>query len=458
VRRRSARAIGAAAAAAAVALTATAALLPATASARDKWDTRVLAVVPKPGYPAHPYVDPKGQIWEGTYVNMLGDALQSRVFEFGADGALLRNFTIPGQDLSAEHGIQVATSDAKGRLVLLDRTPSRALILDPETARITEYARFRELPPCGSAPTGAECSATRGDEAVFANYAAWGPDGSLYVTDYHQATIWKVPPGGGTPTVWLTHPLLDGGGFGTAGIWLLPDHRTFLISQALSISGGSLTNGYLFKLPINDDGSPGAITKLWESDPVDLPDGFAVAKSGTIYLANVGLTAQLAQIAPDGTEVARFPQTPLTGDNGSAIPFDSPSGVVFRGTSLIVANQSAILGNIANQALLDVEAGEEGQPEFIPPNAGPVDVVGRSDGGTKLTARVTRRRGRALTLTLSRGVRGTPARVRLTAHGRTVATGTLRGRTLRVTLRGTRLGKRVTLRGVKLHAQALTLR
>jgi len=441
---------------AAAACAAAALLLPAAAGARDKWDTKVLAKVPKPGFPAHPYVDPQGRIWEGTYVNMFGDALQSRVFEFGADGALLRNFSIPGQDLSSEHGIQVATSDATGRLVLLDRTPSRALILDPETARITEYARFHELAPCGPTAAG-ECSATRGDEPVFANYAAWGPDGGLYVTDYHQATIWKVPPGGGTPIVWLTDPLLDGGAFGTAGIWLLPDRRTFLISQALSISAGSLTNGYLYKVAIKDDGTPGAITKLWESDPADLPDGFAVAKSGNIYIANVGLTAQLAQIAPDGTEVARFPQTPLTGDNGSPVPFDSPSGLFFRGTSLIVANQSAVFGDVKNQALLDVEAGEEGQPEYIPPNAGPVDAVAAPRPG--LRGSVTSRRGRQLTIRLTRGVRGTPARVRLTAGGRTLATGTLRGLTLRVVTRpGVKLPRRVTLRGAKLRATPLSLR
>ena len=31
----------------------------------------------------------------------------------------------------------------------------------------------------------------------MANYAAWGPDGSLYVTDYLQGVVWRVPPGGG---------------------------------------------------------------------------------------------------------------------------------------------------------------------------------------------------------------------------------------------------------------------
>ncbi len=431
-------------------------LAPATAGARDKWNTKVLAPVPKPGFPAHPYVDPQGRIWEGTYVNSNGDVLPSKVFEFAADGAMLRNFSVPGQQLDAEHGIQVATSDAKGRLLLLDRTPARALILDPETARITTYATFPELPPCATAPAGAACSATRSDEPVFANYAAWMPDGALLVTDYHQATIWRVPPGGGTPSVWLTDPLLDGGGFGTAGIWLLPDKRTLLVSQAQSLSAGNLLTGGLSKIAVDPDGSPGPITRIWEGIPGDLPDGFAVAKSGTIYLAAVGLTAQLVQIAADGAEVARFPSIPLTGDNGSPVPFDSPSGIAFRGTSLIVANQSALLGNTANMALLDVEAGEEGQAEFIPPNAGPVDIV--VAGRLGLRGSVASRRGRRVTIRLSRGVRGAPARVRLTAGGRTLASGTLRGRTLRVVTRSSAsLPKRVTLRGTRLRATALTL-
>ena len=31
--------------------------IPSTASARDRWDTQVLALVPTPGFPAHAYVD-----------------------------------------------------------------------------------------------------------------------------------------------------------------------------------------------------------------------------------------------------------------------------------------------------------------------------------------------------------------------------------------------------------------
>src|SRR5207249_764034 len=143
----------------------------APAGARARWDTRVLALVPSPGFPALAYVHPNGRIYEGTYDN----------------------------------------------------------------------------PPGGQRPRP--------------DYAAWGPDGSLYVTDYQQAVIWRVPPGGGDAKVWLSDPRLDGGMFGTAGIALAADHRTLVVAQASSAGGGEPdpTTGKLYAVPIQPDGGPGPI-------------------------------------------------------------------------------------------------------------------------------------------------------------------------------------------------------
>ena len=93
---------------------------------------------------------------------------------------------------------------------------------------------------------------------------------------------------------------------------------------------------------------------------------FAIAQSGAIYVALL-VTNQIGVIGPDGTERERFPPTPLLGDNGSAIPFDNPSSVRFLGTRLMVANQSYIMGDTTHMAILDVEAGEPGLPEYVPP-------------------------------------------------------------------------------------------
>ena len=74
-----------------------------------------------------------------------------------------------------------------------------------------------------------------------------------------------------------------------------------------------------------------------------------------------GLTAQLVELSATGEELDRFPDAPLTGDNGSPIPFDTPCSATFLGTKVLVANQSAIFGDAGHQAILAVEVGERGR-------------------------------------------------------------------------------------------------
>jgi sugar lactone lactonase YvrE len=269
--------------------------------------------------------------------------------------------------------VQVATSDARRRLVLLDRDPARVLVFNPRKGnhRFRRYASFPDLAPCLPGTTGPHCSPTITDDPPVPNYAAWGRGGALYVTDYLQAVIWRVPPGGGKPKVWLADPRLDGNQFGTTGIVLAPDHRTLLVMQQSSAGGGdgNRTTGKLYSVRIGAHHRPGELHRIWESRPADGPDGFWVARSGRIYAALAG-SNQIAVIGADGSDLGRFPATPQTGDNGSPVPFDTPSSVMFKGTRLIVANQSFFGGDPTHQAILDVEAGERGEPEFIPRHAG----------------------------------------------------------------------------------------
>ena len=355
----------AALAAAALALLAAA---PAGAQERARFDTRVLAKVPVPGFPAQAYVHPNGRIYEGTYTNPSGDSLRSRVLEYDRTGTLIRSWTVPGQDLAAEHGIQVSTSDARGRLVLLDRTPARMLLLDLGTGEFTPVAGFPDLPACPGGAVQAGCSPTLDDRPPMPNYAAWGPDASLYVTDYLQGVVWRVPPGGGEPAVWLADRKLDGDMFGTTGIDLAADRRTLLISQQSSGGGGdgNPATGKLYSVPIQPDGSPGPLQRLWESGPVDGPDGFAIARSGRIYIALLA-SNELAVLGPDGAELERH----------SHPRFDSPSNAAFLGTSVIVPNQSFITGNPDNWTLLDIETGEPGLEELIPGRDTVAPVISR---------------------------------------------------------------------------------
>lgn len=355
----------------ALCLAATAAGGPAATHHRPHFDTRVFARIGAPGFPARAYAAPSHRVYEGTYDNPSGSPLASRVLEYSRHGALLRSWTIHGQDLAGSHGVQVATSDSRGRLVLLDKNPARVLTLNTRNGHQRTYARFPDLPACSLGQSPPDCSPNLNDDPPTPNYAAWGPDGSLYVTDYLEAVIWRVPPGGGRPRVWLADNRLDGTEFGTTGIVLARDRRTLFVGQQSEGGGGAgdPTTGRLFTVRIGRHRRAGKLRQLWESAPLDGPDGFAISRSGRVYVA-LTVANQVAVISPHGSELQRFPTSTGTGGNGSAIPFDNPSSAWFLGRRLMIANQSYISGNTANQAILDVYAGVRGLRELIPQNAG----------------------------------------------------------------------------------------
>ncbi|WP_028656549.1 SMP-30/gluconolactonase/LRE family protein [Nocardioides sp. J54] len=330
-----------------LAVLATAGLVPADAAGgRTPGTARVFAKVPAPGFPAYVHVHPNGRVYAGTYTNPTGDKMRSRVIEYSASGTLLRSWTVPGQDLAKPRGVQVAATDARGRLVLLEKSRARVLTLDVRTGRFTVQATIPDLPGGGH---------------PIPNYATWGPGGALYLTDYGQDVVWRIPARGGKPRVWFRSARLAGiAGFGTTGIVYEPRTRSFLISQQTTGDALDLFRGHLYRLGVRADGRPGALTALWSAGgPLDLPDGFGVARSGNIYLALLGANRVL-KLSPTGTVLARWSAT------GSAVPFDSPSNATFHGTRVLVANQSAVLGDASHHVILDLEVGERGAPVVVP--------------------------------------------------------------------------------------------
>ena len=223
------------------------------------------------------------------------------------------------------------------------------------------------------APAGKPCSPATQNLAPMPDYAAWGPDGSLYVTDYQQAVIWRIPPGGGKAQIWLASHKLDGGMFGTACILLMPDHRTLLFDQASNggVAGGgtSPSTGKLYEVAIRANGKPGPLKQLWQSGPADAPDGCVLSQAGHIYIALAGTSNQIVELSSTGHQLARFGQQ-YSGTNNSSVPFDTPSGLAWHGSDLIVANQAYLDQNTSNMALLSLASGERGVPAYVPARAG----------------------------------------------------------------------------------------
>jgi sugar lactone lactonase YvrE len=339
--------------------------MPATAP-RERLDLRIFTRIGDPGQPEPVAIGADRRVYVGTNQSGKGDAgAPSRVFAYTRAGKLVRQYVIEGQELDEDHGIQGLAFDGRGRLFALDRSADpRVIVLDPTTGRQRTYARFRDVPPCGEGESG-DCSATRADASAEPDYAAFGPGGALYVTDIEQALIWRIPRGGGRASVWLTDPRLESV-FGPNGIQFVNGGRTLLLAVTATFPSPSDPpgSGALFKVPLRGaKRQAGSLELFWRSRPVDGPDGFAVGRSGTVYLALAGAN-QIVVISRKGAEIARVP-TNLVENAAMEVPLDGPASAAFLGRRVLITNQSTA-GNPSSWAVYDLYAGERGLPLFRP--------------------------------------------------------------------------------------------
>lgn len=346
--------------------------------ARPRGTVTVFAHIPAPGYPALSLVAPDGRVYVGTFEGPAGPPPgPAKVFAYSGSGRLLRTYSVPGAGGDA---VQVATYDRSGALYLLGQNPPAVIRLDPRTGAQHLYATFANVPTCTAASAPAGCSNTVLDNPPEPDYAAWLPDGSLLVTDYAQQLIWRVPPHGGRATVWMNDARLDGEEFGPAGIVVEPGARSLLLSVAaggVSTSGvvDNAATGKLYRVGLDGAGRPTTLTELWASAPGQAPDGFAVSRSGHVYLALAGPTGNdVVELVPDALghwrQVWSVPGPTAPGPAGGP-PFDTPTSVVFHGSDLLVTNTAYFTGAAADMVVFAVAAGEPGRALDVPAGAGP---------------------------------------------------------------------------------------
>jgi len=359
--------------------------------AREPLDIQVYTKVGAPGQPEPVAIGPDNRVYVGTNQLGHGDAdAPSKVFAYSLRGNLVREYELEGQPLEEDHGIQGLALDRDGLLYALDRSADpRVVVLDPATGVQRVYARFRDVPPCTDAPDE-DCSDTQLDGPAGPDYATFSAWGDLYVTDIDQALIWRVPKGGGRPEIWLTDARLESV-YGPNGIQFMADGRTLLfVNTASNPSAGNSTTGRLYTVPVQPDGTAGELTQVWESLPLDAPDGLAIARSGNVYIALAG-ASQVVLLSPGYEELARTPSDPAANQQ-EEIPMDSPGSLAFLGQRLLVSNHSAIRGDPDSWAILDVFAGEDGLPLYYPRISKPGLLVDARLGQARrrLHVRVTR--------------------------------------------------------------------
>lgn len=324
----------------------------------------VFATIPTPpGYP-------EGVVVVGNRVFVSGPATfgtagrgpsEIRIFDL-ANGAPKGTITITGELLQFEHALSCITSDAKGRLYALS-TQLGVVRLTPKNGGYVQdlYApALPDLPPCTPGGTTA-CSPTSFDGPPLSNDLAFDWAGNLYITDSLQATIFKVAPGGGTPTIWFQSPAFEGVPFniGLNGIRVAPDQKSIYVTVTLPAANPAI--GYVYSIPRVASPKASDLKVFHAFNPGDAPDGLAFGITGNAYVALAGTNA-ISVLGTNGQEKRRF-----TGPTGSAIPFDGPANIAFDWQgNILVTNHASVSNNTANFAVLETFVADVAFPLATP--------------------------------------------------------------------------------------------
>jgi len=329
-------------------------------------DVKVLSYVPpSTGYPEGIAVKgPKIYVAGPATYGTAGDGTPSRVFTFDISGGnATAVYPIQGEDLNQDHGNSCIAFDGAGRLYVVNLQLG-IVRMDLRSGRQDIYAPpLPNLYPCGTVGPEEPCSPTLYDAPPFANDIAFDDAGNLYLTDSQQATIWRIPPGGGQPQIWFQDSRLDGP-VGPNGLRLSPDRTRIFFSVTAEgrAEDGTLLGGKIYSLPLVANPSAQQLL-VFHSYNGEAPDGIAFGKSGKLYVAlALPFNSGVSILNPDGTETARFHNT-----DDPTFPFDSPANIAFNNKGSIVITNHAFATHLAiHMVILDVFVDDRESPLVKP--------------------------------------------------------------------------------------------
>ena len=327
-------------------------------------DVRVLATVPTPpGFP-------EGIAVHGNRVYVAGPATfgttgkpPSKVVAFNTkSGEQVGVWDAQGENLLAEHANSSIAFDGSGRLYVLN-TQLGIYRLYPGSGKQEQYSKpFPDLPPCILSLPGVHCSPTLIDTPPLPNDIVFDAMGNAYVTDSMQATIWRVPAGGGVPKVWFQDVRLASEYIGVNGVRLDPSRTKLYLTVTTDLLGQS----FVYTLPLVANPKASDLRAFHQYGPGELPDGIAFGSSGLLYVAIATPGASgVSALAPSGEEKFRLGNPVLS----PVFPYDSPANIAFTGDgSILLTNHAFVTGvlNAEQFTILDVYVDDKASPLELP--------------------------------------------------------------------------------------------
>jgi sugar lactone lactonase YvrE len=319
---------------------------PLPVAARALGDSQVIALVPDAGFPEG--IATRGHRFYVSSPAFLGQPFNAAfVYAYdsrtgGLDTTYRITITNPSVGRSAAWCLAFGPD---GKLYVIE--PFVGVIrmdLDPRNTQ-SVYAAF---PPTGP--------------SSLLNDLAFDDAGNLYVTDTFAATIYKIPAGGGTPTVWFTDPALAGAPprpIGVNGIRIDKHNQYVYVSVTNSPIGGAIYRLPLVAQPVATDLQ--LFAWLGNNEMNTGPDGLAFGKSGKLYVAEA-LTSTIRVFNPDGSVDAVY-GGPAQHPPGASVPWANPANIAFndKAGTLLVTNHGILVPN-AVFMVFDVFVNDKGSP------------------------------------------------------------------------------------------------
>jgi hypothetical protein len=160
------------------------------------------------------------------------------------------------------------------------------------------------------------------DVAALNGLAIDESGGTLYITDSSNGALWKIslhPGMAGAVTLWAQGAQLQRTGSAPQGANGIKVHNG-------AVWVGNTGQGTLMSIPINDDGTAGAITT--KATGLTAIDDFAFTSSGDVVAAQ-NFVSQVSIVHRDGTHV-----TVLTSTDG----LSNPTSIAIRGLTVYIAS------------------------------------------------------------------------------------------------------------------------
>jgi len=254
--------------------------------------------------------------------------IDGRVYA-GGEGGELYSITLDGEvrQVGSSGGSMLGLAvDGAGCVYACDAGKGEIARWDPVTGDVATYAR-----------------GVGGRDMDTPNVAAFGPDGSLYVTcsgEQGRPEILRVPPGGAPAERWT-----DAVSGYPNGALVTPEGDALVVVEAHAQR--------LVRVPIGDDGSAGTPVVIAELPDTD-PDGVALDADGNYWIA-LYRPDGIVRIGPGG-------DAELVVDDHLASTLDAPTNIAWVGPQL----NRIVIANVGGTSLAIADLGVRGWPLHSP--------------------------------------------------------------------------------------------